>query len=328
MKEGLISNGSHEKLRERLDSLTTLGVNVSTIFFVALQVPQIIKDFEEFGTGVMKDLAWSGFVSGSMGNLLLATYFSGVNEWAQVRVQAIGAITNYFVASQVYAAGYFPSVQFWSLAAVLGVGLLIPLLFALGTVSLEKFALWQEATIPLGLASLVFCITSTFSDDSFILLTIFAVGFVIGILLLFLKPRIPILAPLMAKLGGWLATFLFMWMPLPQIYRILTVGKDAAAAFSMGFTVLATFGNGLGSTRAFVIKEKVWFVGSFYGLMVGGWLTAGFVSALDPAQCPSWVFALYTIVLAIYFFAIVAVNGRAQQESFRQQIRFLCIVKT
>ena len=67
--------------------------------------------------------------------------------------------------------------------------------------------------------------------------------------------------------------------------------------FNIGFTVLATIGNGLGSTRAFVIKEKVWFTGSFFGLIVGGWLTAVVVWKVRPEQCPAWALISYTVFL-------------------------------
>merc|ERR1711924_37548 len=148
------------------------------------------------------------------------------------------------------------------------VGLLFPLAFALGIMSEKAFDAWKEATTPIGFAALVFSITATFVTDSWILLGVAVAGLAVGATLLALKSKCPRVAPLTAKLGGWLATFLFMWMPLPQLEKILTEGAKAAEAFSMGFTVLATIGNGLGSTRAFVIKEKVWFTGSFFGLIV------------------------------------------------------------
>merc|ERR1711972_672672 len=110
-----------------------------------------------------------------------------------------------------------------------------------------------------------------------------------------------------------------MGMPLPQLVKILHEGAPAAKAFSMGFTVLATIGNGLGSTRAFVIKEQVWFTGSFFGLMVGGWFTAVVVWKVRPEQCPAWALISYTIFLTVYFAIIVRVNGKAKQESLRRQ---------
>merc|ERR1712176_1147388 len=113
----------------------------------------------------MKNSSWVGFVSGSMGNLLLTTYFATIEEWAQVRVQGVGAITNYFVASQVFMAGYFPKPQFWTLFAVMSIGLLIPLLFAVGCLSSSRFSLWAEFTTPVGLAALVFSITATFNQN-------------------------------------------------------------------------------------------------------------------------------------------------------------------
>jgi len=302
----------------RLDKLTIAGVNLSTFAFLALQIPQILQNFTK-PEGMAK-LAWSGYVSGSCGNLLLATYFSSINEWAQVRVQAVGAITNYFVATQVYLHGDFPAVQFWTLAALIAIGLLMPLLYALNVLSEAMFNGWKEATTPIGFGALIFSIAATphlfgvKELESILLLAIAEFGLIVGLLMLVLGPRCAKLKPLIATMGGWMATFLFMWMPLPQLVQMITEGEDAAKSFNMGFTVLATIGNGLGCTRAFVIKDKIWFVGSFWGLMVGGWLTAVMVWKVRPVQCPVWALVSYTAFLVLYFGAVIKANGDAKKE--------------
>jgi hypothetical protein len=178
--------------------------------------------------------------------------------------------------------------------------------------------------MPIGLASLLFSITATFNDkNDLLLLAVSLLGLAIGSLLLVLKSRYVALESLLLKLGGWLATFLFMWMPLPQIYNILTQGEPAAKSLSMGFVVLLTLGNGLGSTRAFYIKEKVWFTGAFWGLIVGGWLTSALMWRVSPQQCPKEAFLCYTIVLVIYCITIIKLNGAAKSESACRQLSFL-----
>jgi len=316
LRQGLLTKHS------RLDRLTTLGVNLSTFAFVGLQVPQITQNFMSPAED-MKGLSWTGYVSGSMGNVLLATYFASISEWAQVRVQAIGAITNYFVATQVYMAGYFPAPQFWTLAMVLLVGLMFPTLLALGAISRNTFSVWKEATTAIGLEALAFSVAATFFTEDAVLLGVAMAGLFVGILLLGLKPCCPVLAPVTERLGGWMATFLFMWMPVPEIVKILTVGKNAADAFNMGFTVLATIGNGLGVARAFFIKDTIWFTGSFFGIVIGGWATALAVCKVDEEQCPPWVVICYTMALVAYFALLVKLNGRATYETLRQQLSFL-----
>mmetsp|Transcript_21952 Transcript_21952/g.61365 ORF Transcript_21952/g.61365 Transcript_21952/m.61365 type:complete len:351 (-) Transcript_21952:176-1228(-) len=311
-----------EQLQARLDKVTTLGVNISTFAFLGLQVPQITQNFMG-DPHQMKSLAWSGFVSGSVGNLLLATYFAGVSEWAAVRVQMIGAITNYFVATQVFFAGYFPAPQFWTLVVVITIGLVIPFLYACGMLSASTFSSWKEATTAIGLAAIAFTFTATFTANSWALLAVAVAGAAIGAVLLVQKTRVAALARLTATLGGWLATFLFMWMPMPEIFKILKEGQKAAQAFSMGFTVLATLGNGLGAARAFVIKDTIWFTGSFWGLVAGGWITAVAVWSVHPAQCPLWALIAYTCLLIVYFAAVLKVNGVAKEESVCRQIAFM-----
>lgn len=311
----------HERLASSLDWWTNLGVNISVFAFVGLQVPQIIKDFATPSS--MADLQWPGYISGSMGNLLLATYFASVPDWAAVRVQAIGAITNFFVATQIYIAGYFPTTQFWTLAAIILIGLIIPSMYAIGCMPSRLFASWQEATTPIGFSALLFSVTATATKDAVTLLIVALVGLTVGTFLLALKGKVPILATLAKSLGGWLATFLFMFMPLPQLIDIITKGAKAAEAFQIGFTLLAIIGNGLGATRAFVIKERIWFVGSFWGLMIGGWLTAAAVWRANPNQCPIWALIPCTVFLLIYFVLIVVLNGIAKQQSPCRQFKFI-----
>merc|ERR1711957_1147149 len=104
----------------------------------------------------MENLAWQGIISGTMGNLLLSTYFASVLEWSAFRIQFVGVVMNYFVASQIWWAGFFPNAQFWGVAGVIVVGLAFPMLFAASAIPDGWFKMWQEATTPVGLAALIF----------------------------------------------------------------------------------------------------------------------------------------------------------------------------
>jgi hypothetical protein len=311
-----------EKVDPKLDKISEVFVNISVFAFLGLQMPQIWKNFTE-PPEKMADLAWSGYVSGSLGNLLLCTYFASVGEWAQVRVQAIGAITNYFVAAQVYIAGYFPAPQFWTLATLITVGVLIPLLYALKCLSDKTFHTWVEGTTPIGFSGLLFAIAATFTEDSLTLLIIAVVGLAMGLICLSASRSNESLKGLTSTLGGWMATFLFMWMPTPQIVTMLKDGKKAAEAFSIGFCILATFGNGIGATRAYIIKNQIWFVGSTWGVLVGGWATAGVVSRENPGECPPLVFVAYTAFLVLYSGGIIWAVSYVSQQRVRKQLSFL-----
>jgi len=312
-------------LEAKLDKLTLIGVNLSMFAFLALQLPQIAHNFLE-SPDKMRSLAWAGYVSGSMGNVSLCSYFTGISEFAQARVQAIGCVTTYLVLAQVYNAGFCPGTTFAVLSTVLGVGLTLPLLLSLKLVSPDLFSLWKDTTTAIGFTALAFAVTATFTGDQGVLLGATLAGLSVGLLVLALKNKSGALGALVGTLGGWLATFLFMWSPLPQLVALLQGGDEgwkAAEAFDIGVALLATLGNGLGVARAWFIKDKIWFVGSFFGIVVQGWLTAAAVWVVDPARCPWWALLPFTVALVSYFTLILRFNGAAKQESIWQQTAFL-----
>lgn len=304
---------------QRMDKLSRLAVNLATFAYLPLQVPQIVKNFQAKDRTDLAGLAWQGTTTGALGNLLLCTYFASKREWAAVRVQAIGAITNFAVVVQIWHAGYCPQIPFFVFLAIIGVGLVIPSLKAVRCLPERAFSAWQEATTAIGLGALLSLVGSTIVPDNDVVLGATGlVGVLVMLVLLVLRP--PKLVPLLGRLSGWLATYLFMFMPVPQVIENL-LDHEKAKSFAIGFAVLAAIGNGLCTSRALFTKDSVWFTGAIWGTLVGGWLTA--MSVYFAGYLGLLPFILYSVGLFAYLAAMFAMNGHALRESAFRQLAFI-----
>mmetsp|Transcript_104727 Transcript_104727/g.295969 ORF Transcript_104727/g.295969 Transcript_104727/m.295969 type:complete len:361 (+) Transcript_104727:42-1124(+) len=301
------------------DTATTVAVNLATFAYLPLQVPQIVQDAEAKSPKELAGLAWQGFLTGALGNLLLCTYFAGKREWAAVRVQAIGAATNFAVVVQIWVAGYCPSVPFWIFAAVIVAGLLVPLLRACRAFPDTAFQMWNQATTAIGLAALLSLVGSTLvPKNDWVLLGAGVFGLLLAGVMLVLKPAR--LMPMMAAISGWLATLLFMFMPVPQVINNF-IDHSNAKSFALGFVILGTLGNGLCCSRALFTKDAIWFTGAMWGTIIGAWLMA--VSVWVAGYLGFWPLLGYTMGLVAYFVVVFIFNGKAHEESFGRQLLFL-----
>lgn len=303
--------------KARFDRMTDLAVNLATFAYLPLQVPQIIKNFGASDAELGK-LEWQGIAAGALGNLLLCTFFAGLGEWSAVRVQAIGAITNFIVVTQIYSPGFVPPVAFFVLTGVIVVGLTLPLLLALKVLPGKVWTTWQEGTTAIGLSALLFSLSATATHNNVVIMVVSVVGFAVAAVPLVLRP--PALMPLMSQLSGWLATLLFMFMPLPQIFAHFR-DYDSAKSFSMGFVILGTIGNGLCISRALFTKNAIWFTGAVWGTIVGAWAMALSVSVAGHLHVVPLI--AYTIGLSLYFAVLLKLNGDAQGESLLGQLQFV-----
>jgi len=315
----LVQRVKRDPRRQRMDELAKVAVNVSTFAYPPLQVPQIVKNFQAKDRTELAGLAWQGYVTGALGNLLLCTYFTSKKEWAAVRVQAIGAITNFAVVVQIWLAGYCPQVAFFVFATIIAVGLVIPLLRIVRCLPARGFSLWQEVTTAIGMGALLSLIGSTIvPDNNWVLGGTGLAGVLMMLALLLLRP--PRLVPVLGRLSGWLATYLFMFMPVPQVINNL-LHHEKASSFAIGFAVLAAIGNGLCTARALFIKDLVWFTGSIWGTLVGGWLSA--LSVYFAGYLRVLPFILYSVGLFGYLALMVALNGHALREPAFRQFAFI-----
>lgn len=304
-------------IARHLDVITDWAVAFSTVPFLFLMIPQIITNFQtpdEIGK-----LAWAGTASGGLGNLLLATFFTGGGELKQAGIQAIGAFTNMFVVAQIFmykdkdGKHGVPVVPFMALMAVMVVGLLMPLFHMCGVMR-RPFKAWVKITTVIGMSSFFFSLTNQvvdtwhLKDDDLVIRGIAtALGFVVGIVLLATGRATD-------SVGGILATALFMFMPVPQVVGNLTDPVNKLAKFNVGFIYLGTLGNGLGMSRAIFTRNWVWLVGAAWGCYVGGVVLAitcviGSRAMPQPVLSPAsealllsfmGLFILYTLVFLRY----------------------------
>jgi len=311
---------SQDPRAARFDRLTNLAVNLATFAYLPLQVPQIWKNHLAKTDAELEGLAWQGFTTGALGNLLLCTYFTGKAEWAAVRVQAIGCITNYIVIVQIYWAGFCPAPAFFAVSGVIGLGLVMPLLKVVRVLPDSAFAVWQKATTVIGMGSLFSLVGSTIVPKNDYVLGGSALA---GVLLAggLLLARTPCITRLLATLGGWLATLLFMFMPVPQILNNF-LDAELAKSFALGNAILATIGNGLCVSRALFIKDAIWFTGAIWGTVVAGFVMCLSVSVAGQLE---WsVLIAYSAALLLYLALVATLNGLAHRQSLARQLAFLC----
>lgn len=330
-----------------MDKISDFAVTLSTLPFLFIQMGQIIANFDK---PKKIPAAWTGLVSGGMGNLLLCTFFTDGGEWAQARVQAIGAITNIFVVAQARFLPEEPLVEiepFLVVIILMVSGLVIPLLKALGKCD-RLFAYWLKMTTVIGATVLCFSLVYSILDDGARLLDdsaetsrtcapkdesgrkgpdllipgiVSLVGCLASALCVFLGITT-------SSTGGILATALFMYMPVPQLFKNL-VDASAATGFSLGFVYFGTSGNGLGLARALYTRNYVWLAGSSWGCFVGGvlmsitlliankncdvsFMTKGSVATLIVFN------AVFIIYAAALFFCTLAWDLRPKPPSQRE----------
>jgi len=196
-----------------------------------------------------------------------------------------------------------PGVPFACVMAIMIIGLIIPLLKAMGKGE-KVFGGWLKATTIVGMTVLFFSLTYSIIEDGGALMKeadaasrtcnqtlakelmasmtnatsgdtakaekpdIMIPGLVsvAGLVLSSLLVYFNVVGD---SMGGILATMLFMYMPVPQLVKDL-VNKVEAAKFNLGFIYFGTAGNGLGLSRALYTRNYVWLAGSSWGCFVGG----------------------------------------------------------
>mmetsp|Transcript_42235 Transcript_42235/g.106388 ORF Transcript_42235/g.106388 Transcript_42235/m.106388 type:complete len:434 (+) Transcript_42235:90-1391(+) len=312
-----------------MDKFTDLAVTMSTIPFLFIQIPQIISNFTE-----KIPRAWTGIVSGGMGNLLLCTFFADGGEWAQARVQAIGAITNIFVVAQarfIPTDPIVPIVPFIGVMVIMVAGLVIPLLKATGKAD-KFFAPWLKGTTIIGATVLCFALTYSIMDDGPALVDgpgetsrtcvkddnaeqedsfgpdlmipgiVSLVGFSVSTLCVYCGITT-------SSTGGILATALFMYMPVPQLIKNL-VNPAEGMGFNLGFVYFGVLGNGLGLSRALYTRNYVWLSGSSWGCFGGGVIMSITVLVAN-AQCDKAFLSTTGVVLLVAFNAAFLIYSAA-----------------
>ncbi|KAL3144863.1 core protein [Trebouxia sp. C0009 RCD-2024] len=104
------------------DQTTSRCVELSTIAFIFLLLPQVVKNYLSASSGNSEALAvlsWVGYLTSLFGNVLLLGCFVDKQEGGATAVQAIGAIANYAMLTQIWLANLMPSAAFLPLTALM-----------------------------------------------------------------------------------------------------------------------------------------------------------------------------------------------------------------
>jgi glycosidase/lipid-A-disaccharide synthase-like uncharacterized protein len=250
--------------------------------FLFLQLPQIMSNFSNLSADPEKIsiLPWIGYSTGIIANLTLLTYFTSIKKKAVALVQAVGVITSAVVLGQIFAAGYMPFAAMAVMPAIVVAGLTINLLKWMGKLpekflGLEMWKTWNDATVLLGLFALPLGVAVTFNlmgAYSWAVLGVSAALALGGVRLMLLDRQGKLPSALHAvwqTLGAWLATALFVFMPLPQIVNNVS-NPENIAGIAVGTLILSVAGNILETTGAVYHKNRIWFTGSFWAIAVGG----------------------------------------------------------
>jgi hypothetical protein len=269
------------------DKATELGVNLSIFFFLFLQQGQIIANFRK--PEGMLGLRWNGYVAGAMGDLILASFFCNIGELAQASVNVFGTIAALINMIQMFAYRppgspdpvLVPTLPFFMIMAVVVVGLLVISLRFCGK-GKEAFAKWKHIMTILGGAVVTFTLNYEVLDDlgvraKFPILmkctssVTAATGFAVLLCMVLLNKTND-------TTGPWLATILFMYAPLPQIYENL-LHPASAEDFKRSFIYCNTIANGLGLARAIYTRNALWMTGAGWSCFAGVMMSASCVIA-------------------------------------------------
>jgi len=312
--------------------VTNICINVSAFFFFPCNFPQIYKKYINLAACNLQPfdaLAWQAYGMGGLGDLCMSTYFASQNEWAAVRFQVFGTSTSWVVLYQMCMAGKTPFPALVGLSVVYGMGLLMAATKACGICPEKVFTTWQEFTTPIGMGACCFSFMDSFifphddpADTNPISMYVGAAGFVFMLVVCLVRPAK--LMPIMGSVSAWLATFLFMFMPIAQIlavYKEIDNPEAVSKGFSLLAAILGAIGNGLGSVRAFHTKDAIWYIGAMWGCLLGGWgcsVVVWMANALD-----THILAALTAFLVFWFSFIIKLNGDAHDETLCQQFAFV-----
>jgi len=262
--------------------VSLICINVSAFFFLPSNFPQIYKNVVNLAAHNLAPfdaLAWQAYGMGGLGDLSMSTYFASQDEWAAVRFQVFGTSTSWVIIVQMWMAGKCPLPALVCLSLIYGTGLLMVATKACGIVPKKVFQKWQEFTTPIGMGACCFSFMDSFifphtnpADTNPTAVYVGIFGFFFMMVVVLLQP--PKLMPVIGSVSAWLATFLFMFMPVAQIiaiYRDLANPDDVKKGFSLLAAILGAIGNGLGSVRALHTKDAIWYIGAMWGCLLGGW---------------------------------------------------------
>jgi hypothetical protein len=260
----------------RWDRWTQNLTDFAAVPFLALQAPQIWANVQNLLAGhpeALVNLPWIGYSTGILGNMLLLGWFASQKEKSAARVQAIGVVTSAVVVTQIFLAGHMPLLAFAAVMPAIVAGLLINFAKIKDKAPAALWNVWSKGSSLLGLVILPQVLWTTFAPAAYasFLPAVLSAALGIGLSYLDSKGRLPgALKSVWGNLGAWTATLLFMYGPVAQL--MANVSNPAGmAGIAIGTLLLAMAGNLLMLPRAMHTRNAIWFTGSAWGVVMGGW---------------------------------------------------------
>ena len=254
---------------------------------------------------------------------MLLSYFTERRERAACVNQTIGICSTLVVIAQLHAAGSVPGPVFVAVVAIAAAGLLLPAANWAGARVRSASPVWRawERLIALIGAAVICQLAASMVIDLPTRAASATAALALGAAAAAgARAALPMLrgggggggggaaagglpAPSssssFATVYGWLATVLFMLMPLPQLLRNFTSARAdcAASAVSQQTLLLAIVGNGLMIPRALFSRDLPWLVGSSWGMLVMGVIQLASVSRPAGARvaCAAAAFLAATV---------------------------------
>ena len=275
------AQGRWERWTERL-------TDWAAVPFVALQAPQIWLNYEYLTAGqnqLLANLPWMGYSTGILANTLMLSYFVSMRQKSAARVQAIGVATSAVVVVQIFmaslaltAAGLsplMPKMAFLLIMPAIVIALAFNYAHYKGRVSASAWTVWTRLSGLFGLVILPQVIWSSLPDTTSFLPAIASTAIGVGLLLLDWRDKLTgLLKQWWDHAGALTATFLFMFGPIAQLLKNF-LNPEGMAGISVATLLLAMTGNMLMLPAAMRVwlnkKEWPWFVGSLWGVALGGW---------------------------------------------------------
>ncbi len=301
--EGLPAPPAKSSFATKWDRWTQRLTDFAAVPFLALQAPQIWANVTNLLAGnpdALANLPWMGYSTGILGNMLLLSWFASQKETSAARVQAIGVVTSAVVVTQIFLAGFMPAAAFAAVMGAIVAGLALNWLKFKDKAPAGLWSFWSKASSLLGLVILPQVLWTTFAPAA---LFSYWPGVIAGLLGLAAtyydsKGRLPApLKSLWSNLGAWTATLLFMYGPVAQLMSNVS-NPAGMAGIAIGTLLLAMAGNLLMLPRAMHTKNVVWFTGSAWGVVMGGW--AVLLTMFAAGFAAPWLFWAATVAIPLY----------------------------
>ena len=302
------------ELLEKWSQKTQWFAELATVPLLAVTLPQILLNQTNIMAGnshLLAGISYEGYACGCLGNLLLLSYFSAIEEPAGRNIQAIGVVNTVFLLSQLFFTGNCGSVSVATYGACVSVALFGVLsayfkkrMFADPTARENACALYERALgvvgytfVPYILSRALFKVSTEVSQllalGAFAMISLRCANDYFGwsekknvnffVLEQFMKMK-------WQTLMGWTATLLFSLLPIAQI-STSTTDPSNIASLSLVAVVLGGAGNALMFARAWHIRDWCWSLGSFGGSAVGSWGVLLTMFNYGHKQVPFGVFA-------------------------------------